>query len=111
MAQTPSQARLEHRTDEGKTPAELGLGAQKEPMNKKKVESKKKDMATRMGKGMGYSMGDKNKYEEGPGQRPKMGTGRTTMERDGGMPYSMNADRKFKQERSGKEPRAGSMKE
>lgn len=99
---TPEQSRTEHRTDEGKTPAELGTGAQKEPMTKKKVEGKKKDMATRMGKGMPYSMGDHNKYTEGPGERAKMGTGRTSFERDGGMPYEMNADRKITGEKSGR---------
>ncbi len=99
---TPKESRTEHRTDEGKTPEELGTGAQKEPMTKKKVEKKKKDMAERMGKGMPYSMGDKNKYTEGPGERPKMGTGRTTFERDGGMPYKMSADDKFKTERIGR---------
>lgn len=102
MAQTPSQSRNEHRTDEGKTPEELGVGPQKEPMTKKKVDSKKKDMASRMGKGMSYSMGDKNKYEEGPGQRSKMGTGSTSMERGGGMPYSMSASEKFSQDKSGR---------
>lgn len=111
---TPKENRTEGRTDNGKTPEELGTGAIKEPMTKKKVEKKKKDMAERMGKGMPYSMGDKFKYEEGPGERVKMGTGKTTFERDGGMPYSMGdmgKDRKLKREKSEKEPRAGSMKE
>lgn len=103
MAQTPEEAKIQMRTDEGKTPSELGLGPQKEPMNKKKsVEKKKKDMAERMGNGMKYSMGDHNKYTEGPGQRPKMGTGRTSFERDGGMPVKMSASEKFSQEKSGK---------
>lgn len=74
------------RTDEGKTYTELGV--KRTPMDKKKkVESKKKDMAKKMGKEMPYSMGNKNSYSEGPGQRFPM-SAKGSMS-SGGMPYNM----------------------
>lgn len=86
---TPEQNRTEGRTDEGKSAREVGAGAQRDMSSKKKTTRKKSDMAERMGKGMAAPMGVLHQsYTEGPGERAKMGTGRTSFER-GGMPYEM----------------------
>lgn len=77
------------RSDEGKSSSDMGI--KKSFSSKRKVSSKKEDMAGRMkSKGMPYTMSTQSGgFEEGRGQHAKMWGPSPDFSRSGGMPYKM----------------------